>query len=134
MHQNGKWAASLFSIGKHNITRIHIQHVDIHLVRQHGQDIPHFGPSRAKLLLFFMKPIVRCLRRKFRRPIQISAGEIQQKWRRDNGHFDYPQFVILCEELRNMVTANLGYIAFTQPVVTITRAAVWGMIGTPYVP
>ena len=33
-----------------------------------------------------------------------------------------------------MVTANLGYIAFTQPVVTITRAAVWGMIGTPYVP
>ena len=103
---------------KSNIAGIDVGDVDSKRL-EFCQNLFDGWPIVFKVLAFLLPPIPPDLRRIVRRLIQISATEIQAKWRADDRHFDGEVFIGVVNENGNTVTENVRDFQVIQTQINI---------------
>src|SRR5439155_22295945 len=101
MGRHGNLANYAASVAEGNVSWRHIFHVDA-VGFQFAQDRLDLGPVVAKLFGFVGAPVVPDFLGKVWGTVEVGTGEIENKGALHDGYLEYPQSIIIAEQLRNM--------------------------------
>lgn len=90
----------LRAVRKHDIGRLCIVVMNAVFLKRTQQCVDIL-PVALEFFPAFVVPLFPSALFEFRRGVQPGLCEVQNKWRRDNPHFDNPQRIIMLDELRN---------------------------------
>src|SRR5881628_1539862 len=81
------------------------------------QNSTNIGPSGVELLSHVRLPVGPHIRWKFRTRVEVRAGEIQNEWPFDDGHFEHAQIVVAIDQLRHIESQDSTYCRFSEALI-----------------
>src|SRR5207249_5964394 len=99
--------ASIASLSESNVARRNIEQINSEFL-ECVENLPDFAPAGFEFVSHICLPVVPYIRWKFGTGVKVCAGEIQDEWPFDDGHFDDSRVIVESYQLRNIEAENTG--------------------------